>query len=198
MRVLWICISNCRRCVTFCNTKITFTVTLLMKDIYVGCIKLMLEYLLHRFAHLLPLNEHADGLQGRKFSGCFCAGSQMALPSWPLPNAIRIQGSWAAPAHYPPPDVFYFSITIAKWQLMSGTMGICLNLWSMKCCLWKYKYHPRAETSPCAFVIQSFFFIWNPAVLLRGILFNIFSFSQRAASKDTLSTQRINLYIQII
>lgn len=95
---------------------------------------------------------------------------------WPLPSAISIQGSCEALARYPQPDVFYFSVTVAKWQLMSSTMSICLNLWSMKCGLLKYKYHPLAESSPCAFIIQSFFFIRNHAIILEIFYLTFLSF----------------------
>lgn len=145
-----------------------------MKHINIRYLKLVVKYLLLRRFSYLHLTNMLVICCDRKDLYISLHREPDGLPSWPLPHAISIQGCWEALAHYPQPDVFYFSITIAKWQLMSSTMGICLNLWSMKCCLLKYKYHPPAETSPHAFVIQSFFFIRNPVVILRDISFNIF------------------------
>lgn len=142
--------------------------TMLKKYINVRYLKFVVKYfLLSRFSYLLLLTNMLIICSAGKELYISLHGEPDGLPPWPLPNAISIQGSWRALAHYPQPDVFYFSIIVAKWQLMSSTMSICLNLWSMKCCLLKYKYHPPAETSPYAFVIQSFFFIRNPAIFLE-------------------------------
>ena len=132
---------------------------MLMKCINVRYLKLVVTYLLTRFSYLLLLTNMLMICSARKDLYISLHREPDGLPPWPLPNAISIQGCRDALAHYPQPDVFYFSITIAKWQLMSSTMSVCLNLWSMKCCLLKYRYHPLAETSLCAFVIQSLFFI---------------------------------------
>lgn len=139
-----------------------------MKYINVQYLKWLIKYLwLSRFSYLLLFTNMLMVCSARKDLYISLHREPDGPPPWPLPNAISIQGSWEALAHYPQPDVFYFSVTIAKWQLMSSTMGICLNLRSMKCCLLKYKYHPLAETSPSAFIIQSFFFIRNHSRLLK-------------------------------
>lgn len=137
---------------------------MIMKYIYVRDVKLLVKYLvLNRFFYLLRLaNMLMVCYTGRQLCRSL-HGEPDGLSPWPLPNAISIQGSWEALAHYPQPDVFYFSITAAKWQLMSGTMGICLNLWSMKFCLLKYKYHPRTQTFSHAFVTEPFFLLEKPA-----------------------------------
>lgn len=111
-------------------------------------LKLVVKYLLLRKFSCLRLTNMLVICSDRKDLYVSLQREPDGLPPWPLPHAISIQGCWETLAHYPQPDVFYFSITIAKWRLMSSTMGICLNLWSMKCCLLKYKYHPPAETSP--------------------------------------------------
>lgn len=145
-----------------------------MKPINVPYFKLTVKYLLlSRFSYLLLLTNMLMVCSAKNDLCISLRGDPDGLPPWPLPNAISIQGSRAALAHYPQPDVFYFSVTIAKWQLMSSAMGICLNLWSMKCRLLNYKYHPLAETSPCAFITQSFF-IRNPAIILEIFLLNMF------------------------
>lgn len=131
---------------------------IIIKFIHVKDAKLLVKYLvLNRFFYLLSL---ANMLIVCNVGRQLCRSLHRepdGLSPWPLPNAISIQGSWEALAHYPQPDVFYFSITAAKWQLMSGTMSICLNLWSMKFCLLKYKHHPLTQTFPYAFVIEPFY-----------------------------------------
>lgn len=145
-----------------------------MKYLDVPYFKLMVKYLpLSRFSYLLLLTNMLMTCHARTDLYISSHGEPDGLSPWPLPDAISIQGSWEALAHYPQPDVFYFSVTIAKWQLTSSTVGICLNLWSMKCYLLKYKYHPWAETFPYAFVIQSFF-LRNLAIIVE-IFYLIFS-----------------------
>lgn len=148
---------------------------------------MLVKYLLlSRFSYLLLLTNTLMILNARKDLCISLHREPDGLVPWPLPDAISIQGSWEALAHYPQPDVFSFSVTIAKWQLMCSTMGICLNLWSMKCRLLNYKYHPLAETSPCAFIIQSFF-ISNPAMILEIFYLIHFYLSQLAASEGILT-----------
>lgn len=155
-----------------------------MKCIHVRYFKLVVKYLLFiGFSYLLLLTNMLMICSARKDLHISLCMEPDGLTPRPLPNAVSIQGSWAALAHYPQPDVFYFSITIAKWQLMSSAMSICLNLWSMKCCLLKYKYHLPAETSLCEFVMHSFSFIRNPAIILVICYLIFFCLSQLAASK---------------